>query len=821
MSFRVASRYLDSVTWPGTRGRGSGPLALVALALLVMLAPAAAQGAAVRTGPATEELSPRLAALAEPTLRTAPQDVQARRLSVAAEGPGSLLREGSRVLVEVRFDRDIGDGVGALRGAGAEIVHVSDRYRTVTVAVRPADLPGIAAVPGAGGVTEVLAPVVAAECRGLVTSEGDAQLGAASAREGFAVDGSGVTVGILSDSFDTFAGAPTRAAADIASGDLPGPGNPCGRGDPVGVLADYAAPSPDDPLQSDEGRAMAQIVHDLAPGAAIDFATAFQGELGFATSIRNLRGGGADVIVDDVVYLGEPFFQDGPVAVAVDDVTAQGAAYFSAAGNSNLIREGRNIASWEAPQFRDAAPAPCPAGTPAYAAHCLDFDPGAGVDPTFDITVDGEETLTLDLQWAQPWNGVSTDLDAYLLSAGALVAPIAPGAEVRNVTQAKKPVEILSWTNESTSAQVVQLAVNRCDAVCDPADGGDEGTPRVKLVAIDGASDTEYTDSVGGDTVGPAIFGHAGAASAIGVGAVRFSNPSMAEPFSSRGPVTHYFGPVLGASPAPPIAPTEISKPDLAATDGGANTFFGTFVAGVRRFFGTSAAAPHAAAVAALMRQANPSLPLGQLRLALAATAKPVGTAGLNAVGAGLVDAFAAVSSVALPPAVSITESPPALGRNKRPSFGFTANRPVSFKCSIDGGGLQPCSSPFVPVAPLSDGEHGFLVSGTDVAGRTGSSSVVSFEIDSKRPRAFFRKRPPRTIRTRHRRAKAVFRFGATEKDVTFVCRVDGGLPRFCKPRFVKRFRVGKHVLRVRAKDLAGNVSRRPAVHRFRVKRRG
>jgi subtilisin family serine protease len=796
---------------------------LVAIALLAMLAPASASGADVRTASGPDELSPRLAALAKPSLRGAPPAVQARKLSVAAVGPGSLLRDGSRVLVEVRFDGGVGDGVEGLRDAGAEIVHVSDRYLTATVAATPADLPAISAVPGVGGVTEVLAPIVSAECRGLVTSEGDAQLDASSAREDFAVDGSGVTVGILSDSFDTFAGAPTHAANDVGSGDLPGSGNPCGRSEPVGVLFDYSAVKPKDPAQADEGRAMAQIVHDLAPGASIDFATAFQGELGFAANIRALRNVGADVIVDDVLYLGEPFFQDGPIAVAINDVTGGGAAYFSAAGNSNEINGGRDIASWEAPSFRDTS---CPAelqAAPLEVDPCMDFDPGAGVDPTFQVTVPNGETLKVNLQWAQSWNAVTADLDVFLLDSTdkpIKIEEFVVGSGDDNVGDSQRPVEILQWKNQSGGDKDVRLAIARCFGPCNPA-ADPLALPRVKFVLFSGAAATEYESSKEGDVVGPAIFGHAGASSAIGVGAVPFNNSSIVESYSSRGPVTHYFGPMRDATPAPPIVPTEIPKPDLVATDGGANTFFGQPVSGVRRFFGTSAAAPHAAAVAALMRQANPSLPLGQLRLALAATARPVGTFGPNAAGAGLVYAFGAVSSVALPPTVSITESPPPLGRIKRPTFGFAANRPVSFRCSIDGGGLQPCTSPFAPLTPLSDGTHGFVVTATDVAGRTGRSPVVSFEIDSKRPRAFFRKRPPRTIRTRHRRAKAVFRFGASERNVTFVCRVDGGLPRFCKPRFVKRFRVGKHVLRVRAKDLAGNVSRKPAVHRFKVKRRG
>jgi len=370
----------------------------------------------------------------------------------------------------------------------------------------------------------------------------------------------------------------------------------------------------------------------------------------------------------------------------------------------------------------------------------------------------------------------------------------------------------------------VQLAVNRCFGACNPA-ADPAAKPRVKFALLQngsGVTATEYPKSSGPDVVGPTIFGHNGAASAVSVGAVRFDTNSAPEKFSSRGPVTHRFGPVSGTSPAPPLAqPLTMSKPDLAATDCGLTTFFvPTGIPGIHRFCGTSAAAPHAAAVAALMREANPSLSVAQIRIALAASARPVGAFGPNAVGAGLVDALGAVGRVAPPPQVTITERPAPLSRNRKPRIGFTANRPVGFSCSIDDGALQSCASPFVPVAPLSDGSHGFVVVGTDLSGRSGQSEIVTFRIDTRRPRVFFRKRPRKTIRTRQRRAKAEFRVGSNEKPVTFICRVDGGFPRFCKQRFARRFRVGKHVVRVKARDAAGNVSRRPAVRRFKVKRR-
>jgi hypothetical protein len=78
-------------------------------------------------------------------------------------------------------------------------------------------------------------------------------------------------VGVLSDSYDCAPGAFeegarfTRAAEDIANGDLPRD---------VLVLKDLsAAPSAE---CSDEGRAMMQLIHDVAPGSPQAFYTAFE-----------------------------------------------------------------------------------------------------------------------------------------------------------------------------------------------------------------------------------------------------------------------------------------------------------------------------------------------------------------------------------------------------------------------------------------------------------------------------------------------------------------------------------------------------------------
>ncbi len=465
----------------------------------------------------------------------------------------------------------------------------------------------------------------------------------------------------------------------------------------------------------------------------------------------------------------------------------------------------------------------------ANAADCMDFKPGPGTENTFGITVEAGATLTVDLQWAEPWFGVETDLDEFLLdSAGNPIEVESKlvGSAEDNVSGSRKPVEVFQWENTGPE-QEVKLAIDRCVLSCNPAANPLAPPPRLKFALLEngrGVSHTTHPVSTEGDTVGPTVFGHAGSNAAISVGAVRYNDSTEPELYSSRGPVTHYFGPVEGTSPAPKLAsPETLAKPDIAATDCGVTTFFARFrpEEGVWRFCGTSAAAPHAAAVAALMRQASPALSPAQVRSALASTARPVGSFGSDAVGAGLVDAFGAVAATALPPTIAITERPAPLSRNRSPRIGFAANRPVSFACSLDGGAPQPCASPFTSPRPLADGKHVFAVSGVDVAGLTGMSETVSFTVDTKPPRTFFRRHPHKVIRTRQRMVRAAFRFGANEEGVSFICRVDGGLPRFCRENFARRFRVGPHAVRVTARDAAGNVDRTPAVYRFRVRRVG
>jgi hypothetical protein len=763
------------------RRAGSFSIALLAIALLALPGPAAAMRG-------SGNLSPRLAKLASPALRGASPAKQARALDLATQGPASLSRLGKRVLAYVRFDRGALAAVDELRSAGATTVNVSRRYQAVTVAAQPAQLRAVAGVPGVEGVTPVLSPVTAATCpSGSVVSEGDGQLFAASARAlNPGVDGGGVTVGILSDSFDQATeaadGGPiaTKAADDVKSADLPGVGNECGHTTPVDVLSEES----DGSEASDEGRAMTQIVHDLAPGANLKFASAFNGELAFAASIGDLVAADADVLADDVFYLEEPFFQDGPVAVAVNEAVAAGSTYFSAAGNNNLIdEEGHDIGSWETPGFRDAGS--CPPAIAAKAGfngfHCIDFNPGSQTDRTFGIRVEAGEELTVDLQWDEPWNGVDTDLDAFLLNAnGGLIAE----SHEDNVEVTQMPVEVVDWANESSSTKTVQLVLNRFSGEA----------PRVKFALIEnggGVEATEYPRSSGEDVVGPTVFGHSGSAGAISTGAVRFNDGSEPEPYSSRGPVRHDFGPVEGPAPAAPIATETLAKPDLVATDCGKTTFFAFFI-GAWRFCGTSAAAPHAAAVAALMLDAEPAAEPPDVRAALFGSAIPVGAFGPCAVGVGLVEAVGAVEEV-------IAKTGGAGPLCEPPESEVD---PEEAAAPGNWGSEVPPVTPKQPIPPVS----------TPLPEEPETAPATA-------PRTFFLQRPSRTILTPHRRARAIFLFGSNEAGASFACRIDGGLFRPCPERLVRRFPLGWHTVEVAARGADGIGDRTPARYRFKVKR--
>jgi hypothetical protein len=236
---------------------------------------------------------------------------------------------------------------------------------------------------------------------GLTTTQGDHSQRSDLARQRFHVDGRGVRVGVMSDSYNCAEGALvpgepfTTAPQDKASHDLP---------QDVRVLKDLSTtPSLD---CSDEGRGMMQLIHDVAPASSLAFYTAFESPEDFAAGIGALADAGSNVIVDDVIYFAEPMYLDGPIAQAVDRVKARGVAYFSSAGN-----QARQ--SYESAFRRSNVEGA--GGGPLH-----DFANGKGVDVRQGITAGAGSASLLSFQWDQPWfsvngRGSASDVDIYFV----------------------------------------------------------------------------------------------------------------------------------------------------------------------------------------------------------------------------------------------------------------------------------------------------------------------------------------------------------------------------------------------------------------------
>lgn len=432
---------------------------------------------------------------------------------------------------------------------------------------------------------------------GSADNQGDIALNTDDARSNFGLDGDGFTIGFLSNSYNILTNSSDPNAIvesdDIASGDLPGLGNPLGNLTPVNVLRDLESTDPgfNNVLNStavDEGRAIAQLIHDIAPSAELAFRTAFLGAADFATGIGELVTAGADVIVDDVGSLAEPFFQDGVVAQAADAAAAAGVPYFSSAGNANRD-------SYES-TFR-------PEGTitinsDLYFLH--DFDPAAATTDFFQqLTLAPGEAIQLSFQWDEPFAsaggvGAGSDLDIFLLNEAN--DTILAGFARNNV--GNDAFEILTFQNTTSAQANFNLIVGQ-----NTASGG---TIPNLIKYIDFVGDA--ADSLEFATNSSTSFGHPNAADTAGVGAAFFgftpefgTNPPVVESFSSTGGT-----PILFDTAGNRLATPEIrQQPRFTGPDGVNTTFFGNDIGFdadmLPNFFGTSASAPNVAAAAALL----------------------------------------------------------------------------------------------------------------------------------------------------------------------------------------------------------------------------
>jgi subtilisin family serine protease len=402
---------------------------------------------------------------------------------------------------------------------------------------------------------------------GSVTSEGDAIHLAADVRRALGVTGAGAKVGVISDSVDGIESA-------IASGDVPSD---------VEILVH------EDGLG--EGTAMLEIVHDLAPDAKLVFCgVQTQGDM--VAAIGRLADAGCQVIVDDLIFRGEPFFEDGPIGLAEEAVISRGVVYVNHAGND----APNNI------QFNFSGIGPV--GGPTH--NVEGFPDGSGA---IGFIVPPHTRSAAIMQWSNPYGGAHDDYDIYIVDPQGRVVGRSDAAQDGN----DDPLELAGVSNDTDAPRTFYAIVDLYD-----------GSPqRVNVMFTRDVEGLQFL------TPAASLGCAEKTKNAITVGAIRASDPGhdTIEFFSSQGPCDVFF----------PSYERRL-KPDICGIDGVRITRAFGFP---NPFDGTSAAAPHVAGIVALMLSADPLLDPASVKLALERSAVDCGVPGFDTVfGAGLANAL-------------------------------------------------------------------------------------------------------------------------------------------------------------------------------------
>ena len=641
-----------------SNGVSSGRRLLLGVIALAVTASLLAASPVLLTGAPAQASSDGVSARLEGPLAELFAQATRLRASDATLTPSSLA-EGSKWLADAIAARTLRIGAGgmvqvdvAIAGAGpdaealAALGVVVERHRPdLGRAQYQAPATSLGALARLPGVRFVRLPTYARTTTGSTLSEGDAALRADAVRSNWELTGAGVRIGVISNG--------VRGLAESqASGDAP-------------VLADQRAFDGDGLEAGSEGTAMIEIVHDLAPDAAISFANAAT-DLEMIEAVNYLAARN-DIVVDD---LGFVFPDDQQSAVSVNTAAALSnaawpiRAYMTAVGN--WARRHYTGAFEAGPDGRTMGLESAGAVHRFRAAQGTTDAQGEGPAPANEIFLDQGDTAFVVLFWDDPWGESSNNYDLYLLNSQNV--RVAASREVQGVTN-DLPRERLTFRNEGPAGRFRIVVQNFQDGAA---------ARELELFAFFAPVLPGEATALNFNSAGSSMLAQSDAGGGvISVGAIYHGEPGLDEiqPPSSRGPTNN------GAM-----------KPDLTAVDGVSVTGHGGFGT---TFFGTSAAAPHVAAVAALLLEARPSLlaasggnPIAAravLRALLTESAVDLGEAGAdNTYGAGRLDAVLAVEQ-ALSRVVSVSSDEDAGPDSFRAAI-EAANDIASMEGDGDGG---------------------------------------------------------------------------------------------------------------------------------------
>jgi hypothetical protein len=705
-----------------------------------------AQAVPQQQGPLAAERAGGTTAISQDALPPSVRDaMQARRVRINAR---------NAVQVYILVDAVNDDNLQQLGGLGVTIEIVDAAHARVQARIPVGRLQAVADLPF---VTFVRLPTYAVHRVGSVSTEGDAIVRSSIARQQFGLDGTGVRVGVISDGVKgIFAKSCTTcggvASGPIASGDLP---SATGTRNAAGVLTSSSGGIAGRSFTSNndleglppvtippcgfsgagaEGTALLEVIHDVAPGAQLAFANA-DTDLAFQQAV-NFLAASNDVVVDDLGFYGEPY--DGTSGVSSNTAAALNTpsnrirTYITANGNA---ADEHYLGTWTDSGIDGTS---ITGITPSGHLHL--FQQTADTTDVLSLTpkpynlirLPAGGTVVIFLTWDDPFGGSGNNYDLYLVreSTNTVVA-----RGVDSQTGSQDPLEFIGYTNGGATdsfhivvqnvngaAQPKQLNLFSYQPEC--ASGGplllvpsrherhNYNTATRSVAAQNDAGGSP----VGVISVGAICSGSAAAVSATGNRDESCNDPthSTIEFFSSQGPT------IDGRN-----------KPDISAIDGVSITAAGSFV---NPFFGTSAAAPHVAGIAALLLQAAPCLVSGapgaadtvtarlNLRTLLVGNAVPLGGAPPdNVFGAGRADAINSVQKtlpvLSGPPAVTVAGNTPTGATITPVQLGFTDPNQCALARVSAAGGCSTSASGATITCPF----------GSSTASVSASNNGVSF----------------------------------------------------------------------------------------------
>jgi subtilase family protein len=431
------------------------------------------------------------------------------------------------------------------------------------------------------------------------------------------VSGAGVTVGIISDDVKSIVVIQGR-------GELPA----------VNVVKPSANPMTHTTF-TDEGTMMLEEVHAVAPAASLAFCgpdtyTEYVG------CVTNLIAAGTTIVSDDLSFFGfDTMSAQNPATQGVQTLLTSNPNVLLFTSSANNQQD-----YWQGPYTPDNS-----SGSHTCNGQTDTYFENFGTAHFNVWTLSGASSLLI-LEWADPFGANVSNFDLYVLNTTGAMVACAPGAGSTDTLDAFADGAI-------PAAGTYRLAIGTPDA-----------SLRGKFLKLIGTGDGADTFSL--NTPGAPSSPQDFASGVYTIGAVDGSDGVGAtiEPYSNTGPIR-----LPLSTPATLPAPIVVG-PDAIFVD----TVGTTFPATNGIFFGTSAASPNAASVAALLRSAFPILTPTATITAIESGATAIAAYGAvpnGTIGYGRVNAIGALGAVAVP-TMSTIAAQTLVGGTSSPALPFT-----------------------------------------------------------------------------------------------------------------------------------------------------